>query len=99
MPNFAIVEDGVVINTVLADSKAIAEEVTGKTCIAFTAANPAEPGGTYANNKFTKRKPYPSWVTDGDYGWQAPVAYPEPQGDGTGLYTWDESKLDWVATV
>ena len=41
MPNFAIIEDGIVTNTVLAESKVVAEEVTGKTCVEYTDANPA----------------------------------------------------------
>ena len=41
MANFAVIEDGKVLNTILANSKAIAEEVTGKTCIEFTTENPA----------------------------------------------------------
>ena len=41
MPNFAIIENGIVTNVILADSKAIAEEVTGKTCVEYTAENAA----------------------------------------------------------
>jgi hypothetical protein len=36
MSNFAVIENGKVINTILADSKTIAEEVTGKTCVEYT---------------------------------------------------------------
>jgi hypothetical protein len=95
MPNFAIVENGIVTNIILADSKAIAEEVTGKTCVAYT-TEPAEIGGTYVNKKFIKRKPYPSWVSDGDVDWKAPINMPAFDEAHPKYYTWDESKIDWV---
>jgi hypothetical protein len=95
MPNFAIVENGIVTNTILADSKAIAEEVTGKTCVAYT-TEPAEIGGTYVNKKFIKRKPYPSWVSDGDVDWKAPVDYPTVDPENPKHYIWDEATTSWV---
>jgi len=36
MPNFAVIENSIVINTIVAESKVIAEEVTGKTCVEYT---------------------------------------------------------------
>jgi hypothetical protein len=52
MANYAIIEDGKVTNTILAESKAIAEEVTGKTCVEFTDANPACIGLGYDGTTF-----------------------------------------------
>lgn len=52
MANFAIIEDDKVTNTIIADSKAIAEEVTGKTCIEFTESNPACIGLGYDGTTF-----------------------------------------------
>lgn len=95
MANFAVIEDGVVVNVILADSKSIAEEITGKTCVAYT-TEPAEPGGTYINKKFIKRKPYPSWVSDGDDGWVAPIDKPAFDPENPKFYTWDESSTGWV---
>jgi hypothetical protein len=57
MANFAIIEDGVVTNTILADSKAIAEEVTGKTCVAYTDSNPAFIGLGYDGTTFEQPAP------------------------------------------
>jgi hypothetical protein len=93
--NFAIIEDGIVVNTIIADSKAIAEEVTGLTCIEYT-TEPAEPGGTYSDGAFIARKPYPSWVTDGSSGWLAPVDYPEIDAENPKIYSWDEDSVSWV---
>jgi hypothetical protein len=36
MANFAVIKDNKVENVIVADSKAIAEEVTGLTCIEYT---------------------------------------------------------------
>ncbi len=52
MANFAVIENGVVLNTILADSKAIAEEVTGKTCVEYTEENPACIGHGYDGTTF-----------------------------------------------
>jgi hypothetical protein len=43
MANFAVINNGVVVNTILADSKEIAEEVTGLTCIEYE-FEPGAPG-------------------------------------------------------
>ena len=43
------------------------------------------------NNAFYSPKPYPSWSLDGDFIWQAPIAYP----DDDKLYEWDEDNQEW----
>jgi hypothetical protein len=97
MANFAVIENGVVTNTIIADSKAIAEEITGATCVAYT-TEPAEPGGTYVNKKFIKRQPFPSWVRDGESDWKAPVDAPAFDEENPKYYTWDEATTSWVET-
>ena len=59
MATFAVIDGDKVLNTIVADSKAVAEEVTGKTCVEYT-TEPVEAGGTYANGVFTQApKPEP----------------------------------------
>ena len=54
MPNFAVIENELVINVILADTKDIAEEITGLTCIEFNLENnPAYIGGKYQNGIFS----------------------------------------------
>ena len=96
--NIAVIENSIVINTVVADSVELAEEITGKTCIEYT-VEPAEPSGTYVNNKFIRRQPYPSWVRDGESDWKAPVDYPTFDEKNPKYYTWDESKTSWVEEI
>ena len=91
MANFAVLDGENIINTIVADSKAIAEEVTGKTCVEFTAIDYAQVGGTYVGGVFLSPKPYSSWVLNADNLWEAPVARPEE-----GSYIWDEPTVSWI---
>jgi hypothetical protein len=50
MATFAVIKDGVVDNCIVAESLAIAEEVTGLTCIEYTVPFI---GYGYADGKFT----------------------------------------------
>lgn len=51
-------------------------------------------GGRYLADAdvFISEQPFPSWVLDENYDWQAPVPYP----DTGGHYYWDEDTLSWV---
>ena len=40
---------------------------------------------------FIGLQPYPSWLLDNNYDWQAPVPMPNE-----GFWCWDESALDWT---
>ena len=97
MANFAVIEDGIVTNTIVADSKAVAEELTGKTCFEYT-TEPAEVGGTYVDKKFIKRQPFPSWVRVGESNWKAPVDAPAFSPEHPKCYSWDEETTSWVET-
>ena len=44
MAKFAVVENNKVINVIVADTKEIAEEVTGLTCVEYVPENPAHIG-------------------------------------------------------
>lgn len=52
MANFAVIENETVLNTIVAESKAIAEEVTEKTCVEYTDKNPAHIGLGYNGTTF-----------------------------------------------
>lgn len=97
MPNFAVLDGENVLNTIVAESKAIAEEVTGKTCVEFSATDCAEAGGTRVGGVFISRKPYPSWVLNADNVWKAPVAQPEFDPENPVFYTWDETTTSWIS--
>jgi hypothetical protein len=96
MANFAVLDGENVLNTIVAESKAIAEEVTGKTCVEFTTER-AEAGGTYVGGVFIPRKPYASWVLNANNVWEAPVAQPEFDPENPVSYTWDETTTSWIS--
>lgn len=50
--NVAVIENNIVKNTIIAESIAIAKEITGLQCIEFTLENPAIIGLTYSNGIF-----------------------------------------------
>ena len=50
--NFAVISGNSVINIIVADSKEVAEEVTGFTCVEYTSDNPAYIGLGYDGTTF-----------------------------------------------
>lgn len=57
MATYAIVENNLVTNVIIADTVEIAEQVTGKTCIEYNESNPAGIGWTYDGKKFIAPQP------------------------------------------
>lgn len=90
MAKFAVIDGENVINTIIAESKEIAEELTGKTCIEFT-TEPAGVGSTYVGGVFIPKKTFPSWVLNANNEWESPVSRPTE-----GNFAWDESTVSWV---
>lgn len=45
---------------------------------------------------FTKPKPFPSWVLDGNQDWQAPVAPPVNSTGKFQMRDWSEVDKDWI---
>ncbi len=58
--------------------------------------NFASVGGTYDEtlDVFLPIKPYPSWVMNENFYWEAPVAYPED--DGGVMHDWNEELANWA---
>jgi hypothetical protein len=54
MANFAVINDGVVVNVIIADSKEVAETVTGLDCVEYE-TSPSAPGigWSYDGSVFT----------------------------------------------
>lgn len=52
MATFAVIESNKVTNVIVADTKEIAETVTGLTCIEYTEENPAGIDWTYNGSTF-----------------------------------------------
>ena len=72
MTMFAVISEGTVTNIIVADSKEIAEEITGSLCIEYTEESPAHVGL--------------GW--DGESFEQPPVSEPEPERELTEEEIW-----------
>lgn len=52
MANYAVIDNNIVINIIVADTKEVAEQVTGLTCVEYTDENPAGIGWSYDGENF-----------------------------------------------
>jgi hypothetical protein len=67
MANFAVIENDVVVNVIIADNKQIAETITGLTCIEYADVHDAGIGWAYNGTKFIKPTlPTPRLLTPED---------------------------------
>jgi hypothetical protein len=57
MANFAVINEGLVENCIVADSNEIAEEITGKTCIEYNEEDVVGIGFTYSDGVFVNPNP------------------------------------------
>jgi hypothetical protein len=90
MADFAIVNNGVVVNVIVADDEATAEAVTGFDVLPVVGGVPGM-GWTLEAEGWRQPAPFPSWEWNGT-AWAAPVLYPEDGSD----YYWDEQTTSWV---
>ena len=52
MTYFAVLDNNVVVNTIVADTKQVAEEITNATCIEYNQTSPAGIGYFYDGENF-----------------------------------------------
>ena len=57
MGNFAVFNGDMVINTIVAESKEVAESVTGRTCVEYTSDNPAFIGAIWNGESYVFLEP------------------------------------------
>ena len=93
MPHYAVLENNVITDTLVADDLATAQAVTEKVCVDIDNVT-AVIGSGYdpvTATFTTQASPHPSWVQDGA-SWKAPVDMP---ADGRN-YVWVEETTSWV---
>jgi hypothetical protein len=90
MPNYAIAEDDMIVNVIVADTPVTAEAVTGLEAIEVQGGAPWI-GWTLESEGWRSPRPFPSWDWDGT-AWAAPVPYPADEAH----YYWDEEQGDWT---
>jgi hypothetical protein len=66
MANFAVIENNIVINTIIADSKELAEELTQKLCVEYFDENPASIGYGWDGSQFETPPPVETPPLGGD---------------------------------
>jgi hypothetical protein len=109
MAHYALIEDGVVVNVIVAEQNFIdTQSGTWVQTSYNTHGGVHLLGGTplrknYASigyvydaerDAFYAPQPYPSWLLNEDTClWEAPVAHPNQQGAS---YNWDEATLTWI---
>jgi hypothetical protein len=89
MSNFAISDGSKIVNVIVADSKEVAEEVTGMEAIETS----GEPWiyWTLEEEGWRKPSPYPSWIWNNEE-WESPTPMPPKEGF---WYSWNEGSLSW----
>ena len=107
MAHYAKVEDGVVTQVIVADSKEWCQTNLGGTWVqtSYNTKGNQHPNGTPLNKNyagigytwdgtgFAAPQPYPSWTMNTTtYLWEAPT--PKPVDDK--FYRWDEDTTSWV---
>jgi hypothetical protein len=88
MKQYALIENNVVINTLVADDSFILTQ-SGE-WIEYDDLRPAYIGTELIDGVLVAPKPFPSWSLNSSYDWQAPMPKPE------GSFAWDEEILSWV---
>ena len=107
MAHYAKVENGVVTQVIVADSKEWCEDNLGGTWIQTSYntvgnihklgetplnKNYASIGYTWDGIGFASPQPYPSWLLNSDtYLWEPPIAKPIDDK----IYNWDEVTFSW----
>ena len=86
---FALVENGIVVNVIVADQNFI-DSLNGQWI--ETTGKRASIGDIYDGGTFAPIQPYPSWVLI-DGTWTPPT--PQPPG----FYHWNEETLTWVNNI
>lgn len=98
MADFAVIENGTVINTIVADSVEIAEALTGTSCVAYTEESPLSVNWYWDStfSAYIPPRPYDSWTYNNmARTWEAPT--PMPEAEEGKSFNWDEATQSWIS--
>lgn len=94
MKNFAVIEDDIIINVIVANSQKDAEEATGLQVIESIEYKPWI-HWKLENNEWVAPQPFASWIWNSDLKeWGAPI--PKPEGTNH-IWSWNEENGSWDA--
>jgi hypothetical protein len=95
MSRYAVIENDVVVNVILADTQEIAEQVSGKICIEYTEENPLAIDWYWMEEagKYISPTTYASWTYNLLLNsWVPPIEMPVEDGK---YFTWNEELISW----
>ena len=97
MPSFAVVDDKVIVNVIVAESQHIAETLTGKECIETNEDIKIGIRWYWLDDfaKYVNPAPYDNWIYDGEK-WVPPIPYPTIEEGSEELYSWDQDSNSWL---
>lgn len=97
MPTFGVIENKTVTNVIVADSKNIAQELTGKECVEINETVDMGIGWYWLDNfeKYVPPAPYENWIYNGEK-WIPPIEYPAVEEGSEELYFWDQNTTSWL---
>jgi hypothetical protein len=91
---FAKIENGIVTQVIVTETKPEGDWVeTFKNAYPNPRKQYAGIGDNWNGEVFYSPQPYPSWILNDNYDWEAPIPMPE---DGK-QYLWDEETQSWQA--
>jgi len=99
---YAVVDNGSVVNIIIAETKQDAESASCLTCIEVSPETFVSIGYVYDGSMFIASippQPYASWTLGDDGVWIAPVAHPLSEigyDDNSPSYVWNEESLSWI---
>lgn len=87
---YALVENNVVVNTIVADTAFILRQPGTWIEMGKSEGEKASPGFIRVQGKFVTPKPFEDWTLDSGLKWKAPKERPSED------HQWDENIKDWV---
>jgi hypothetical protein len=102
---YAVIENGLVENIIVADSLDLAIEISGKECVYISEEHKQGRiiyiGCEYDGQHFIEEQPYPSWTLNSvSKIWEPPTPRPDDYETIVDseiiLYRWDEETLSWL---
>ena len=101
MASYAIIENNLVTQVIVADSTFMEQNYNGQTYretrVDGSIRNKYAGIGDYydsTNDVYYYHQPIASWTLDGSYVWQPPVS--RPADSDTKIYNWDEDNRQWT---
>jgi len=94
--NYAVINNNKVVDVIVAETKEIAESLTGKTCIGYELKDHTspQPGWNYVDGEFFPQSPHKSLTKFNKVLWIWEPGVDRPSDNK--IYTWDLDTEQWI---